>query len=63
VGLGDADAREKEISGPYHLVWPRDFYHAATAQKAAGDTAGAMRLLDYLWRVQKQDGSCGRTRA
>ena len=47
----------KETSGPYHLVWPRDFYHAATAQKAAGDDAGATRLLEYLWDVQKDDGS------
>jgi glucoamylase len=29
----------------------------ATAQKAAGDGAAAGRLLDYLWRVQKADGS------
>ena len=47
----------EEFSGPYHLVWPRDFYHVATAQKAAGDDAAADRLLDYLWRVQKPDGS------
>lgn len=46
-----------EFSGPYHLVWPRDFYHAATAQKAAGDDAAATRLLDYLWQTQKADGS------
>ena len=32
---------DKETSDPYHLVWPRDFYHAATAQKAAGDDAAA----------------------
>jgi glucoamylase len=48
---------DKETSDPYHLVWPRDFYHAATAQKAAGDGAAADRLVDYLWRVQKGDGS------
>jgi glucoamylase len=48
---------DKEISGPYHLVWPRDFYHVATAQKAAGDDAASLRLLEYLWRVQKRDGS------
>ena len=29
----------------------------ATAQKAAGDDAAAERLLDYLWDVQKADGS------
>jgi glucoamylase len=46
-----------EFSGPYHLVWPRDFYHVATAQKAAGDGEAATRLLDFLWRVQKPDGS------
>jgi glucoamylase len=46
-----------QFSGPYHLVWPRDFYHVATAQQAAGDEAAATRLLDYLWRVQKPDGS------
>jgi glucoamylase len=46
-----------EESGPYHLVWPRDLYHVATAQEVAGDGAAADRLLDYLWRVQKPDGS------
>jgi glucoamylase len=46
-----------EDSGPYHLVWPRDLYHVATAQQAAGDGPAANRLLDYLWRVQKADGS------
>ena len=44
-------------SGPYHLVWPRDLYHVATAQQVAGDRDAARRLLDYLWRVQKPDGS------
>ncbi len=44
-------------SGPYHLVWPRDFYHVVTAQSAAGDSAAATRQLDYLWRIQKPDGS------
>jgi glucoamylase len=46
----------RRFSGPYHLVWPRDLYHVATAQKAAGDDAAAGRLLDYLWRVQKPEG-------
>jgi Glucodextranase, domain N len=44
-------------SGPYHLVWPRDFYHVVTAQQAAGDSAAAVRQLDYLWKIQKPDGS------
>jgi glucoamylase len=46
-----------ENSGPYHLVWPRDLYHVATAQQALGDEAAAIRLLEYLWRVKKPDGS------
>jgi glucoamylase len=54
---GTLTLEDKEISGPYHLVWPRDFYHVATAQKAAGDDAAVKRLVDYLWRVQKPDGS------
>jgi len=47
---------DHRYSGPYHLVWPRDFYHVATAQKMAGDDAAADRLLDYLWDVQKPAG-------
>ena len=48
---------ERRHSGPYHLVWPRDLYHAATAQKLAGDDAAARRQVQYLWSVQKADGS------
>jgi glucoamylase len=54
---GTLTLEKHEFSGPYHLVWPRDFYHVATAQKAAGDDAAATRLLDFLWEVQKDDGS------
>jgi glucoamylase len=45
-------------SGAYHLVWSRDLYQIATALKAAGDTAGANRAVDYLFfEQQKPDGS------
>ncbi len=54
---GTLTLEKRPDSGPYHLVWPRDLYHVATAQKAAGDGAAANRLLDFLWRVQKPDGS------
>jgi len=54
---GTLTLEKMKASGPYHLVWPRDFYHVATAQKAAGDDAAATRLLEYLWSVQKADGS------
>ena len=36
----------------YHLVGPRDLYHAATARLAAGDSAGALAALHYLNRTQ-----------
>src|SRR4051794_13061503 len=54
---GTLTLEKSETSGPYHLVWPRDLYHVATAQKVAGDGRAAHRLLDFLWRVQKPDGS------
>jgi glucoamylase len=54
---GTLTLEQSEHSGPYHLVWPRDLYHAATGMWAAGDRAAARRMLDYLWRVQKPDGS------
>ncbi len=54
---GTLTLEEQRDSGPYHLVWPRDLYHVATAQKIAGDGAAADRLLDFLWSVQKPDGS------
>jgi glucoamylase len=46
----------RRLSGPYHLVWPRDLYHVATAQRLAGDGAAANRLLSFLWEVQKPEG-------
>src|SRR5215208_6269655 len=46
----------RQFSGPYHLVWPRDLYHASTALKAAGDEAAARRAVEYLWQVQKPAG-------
>jgi glucoamylase len=54
---GTLTLEDKRTSGPYHLVWPRDLYHVATAQAVAGDRPAALRLLDFLWRVQKPDGS------
>jgi glucoamylase len=54
---GTLTLEKTETSGPYHLVWPRDLYHVATAQKVAGDKAAALRLLNFIWSVQKPDGS------
>jgi glucoamylase len=45
-------------SDAYHLVWARDLYQIATGLLAAGDTAGANRAVNYLFRrQQKPDGS------
>ncbi len=54
---GTLTLEDREDSGPYHLVWPRDLYQVATAQLAAGDEEASQRLLDFLWRAQKPDGS------
>jgi glucoamylase len=49
---------EKNPTGPYHLVWPRDLYEIATALIADGDHAGAERALTFLFdKQQKSDGS------
>jgi glucoamylase len=48
----------QNYSGPYHLVWSRDLYHAATALLAAGDRAAAERALDYLWERQQEPDGC-----
>jgi glucoamylase len=44
-------------SGGYHLVWPRDLYHAAMGLMAAGDTRTPVDVLHYLEKNQKSDGS------
>jgi glucoamylase len=54
---GGPNANEPTVSG-YHGVWARDLYHVATAFDAMGDRPTALRLVDYLFRVQqKRDGS------
>jgi glucoamylase len=54
---GGQNANEPTVSG-YHGVWARDLYHVATAFDAMGDRATALRLVNYLFRVQQQrDGS------
>lgn len=44
-------------SGGYHLVWPRDLYHVATALLAAGDRQAPRRALRWLAAHQRPDGS------
>lgn len=46
-----------ELSGGYHLVWPRDLYKTASALIAAGDLETANSALDWLLKVgQKAEG-------
>ena len=53
----------EEMSDPYHLVWPRDFYHAATAQEAAGDDAAARPARSTTCgRCRRPTARSGRTR-
>jgi len=44
-------------TGGYHLVWPRDLYHMATARLVLGDAAAVRRALAYLAATQQPDGS------
>jgi glucoamylase len=42
--------------GGYHLVWPRDLVETAGGFLAAGATAAARSVLDYLMAIQEADG-------
>ncbi len=43
--------------GGYHLVWPRDLYHAAIGLLSAGDIQTPTDVLRFLRERQKPDGS------
>jgi glucoamylase len=49
-------AKGDDDLGGYHLVWPRDLVETAGGLLAAGDTAGARTVLDYLNVTQEGDG-------
>ncbi len=55
-GIPDGD-RAGDALGGYHLVWPRDLYHAATGLLAAGDLKTPKAVLNFLIQTQKPDGS------
>lgn len=50
------DSKGDEDLGGYHLVWPRDMVHSATALLATGNTATPYRSLVYLACAQIADG-------
>jgi glucoamylase len=49
------DKSDDDLGG-YHLVWPRDLVETAGGLLAAGGTASAKSVLDYLVAVQEADG-------
>ncbi len=49
-------AKGDDDLGGYHLVWPRDLVESAGALLAAGDFAGAKRVVEYLKTTQLPDG-------
>ena len=55
---GDSRMADDPLTGGYHLVWPRDLYHVASALSIAGDPSLALRSLRYLQNtLQLPDGS------
>jgi glucoamylase len=50
------DSKGDEDLGGYHLVWPRDMVHSASALLATGNTATPYRSLVYLACSQSPDG-------
>jgi glucoamylase len=49
-------AKSDDDLGGYHLVWPRDLVETAGGLLAAGGTASAKSVLDYLAVTQEADG-------
>lgn len=56
-GVPDSERAPEANIGGYHLVWPRDLYHAAMGLLAAGDTRTPIDILRYYAKMQKSDGS------
>ena len=50
-------ARAQDGNGGYHLIWPRDLYHAAMGLLAAGDFKTPVDTLAFFKETQKPDGS------
>jgi glucoamylase len=50
------ESKGDEDLGGYHLVWPRDMVHSATALLATGNTATPYRSLIYLACTQEPEG-------
>lgn len=51
------EAKGDEDLGGYHLVWPRDMLHTASAMLYSGQDELPFRTLIYLSCIQREDGS------
>lgn len=51
------EAKDDEDLGGYHLVWPRDMLHSASAMLVSGQMELPLRALVYLACIQREDGS------
>lgn len=51
------DAKNDDDLGGYHLVWPRDVLHSASAMLVSGQTDLPLRTLIYFSCIQREDGS------
>jgi len=49
--------RNSDEIGGYHLIWPRDLYHAAMGLLAAGDIRTPVSVLHYFSSTQNSNGS------
>lgn len=56
-GIPGGDRAGKDNKGGYHLIWPRDLYHAAMGLLAAGDSETPIAVLNHLMARQNADGS------
>src|SRR5262249_38754825 len=46
------DRNGDNLNDGYHRVWGRDLYHQATGLIAAGDSAQALRMAQFMWNNQ-----------
>ncbi len=51
------NGRRQHLVSGYHLIWPRDLYHMATAFLSLGDTQTAVSVLKYFQAIQFHNNS------
>ena len=51
------ETKGDDDKGGYHVVWPRDLVETASGFLALKTQNDALRILNYLMSMQKEDGS------